>query len=85
MGPANRLVSLPLPVGESSNACSAKFDLGVGDEVANEENPINLCMRCSVAQDLRPSLALGLVCRKVGRASVCRVLGESPSGVGVTV
>lgn len=41
VGSANRLVSLPLPVGELSNACSAKFDLGVGDEVANKENPIN--------------------------------------------
>lgn len=80
VGPANRLVSLPLAVGELSNACLAKFDLGVGDEAANKENPINLCVKCRV---VRPSTRPCLW--RLGRDRVGRVWGELPSGVGVTV
>lgn len=51
VGPANGWVSLPQPVGESSNnACVAKFDLNVGDKAANKQDPINVWVRSCVSQ-----------------------------------
>lgn len=49
-GPAHRLVSHPLADGEPSNACLAQFALRVADEVANEEEPVDLCMQRCVAR-----------------------------------
>lgn len=86
MGPDNGSVSLPLPVGGLSNACSAKFDLEVDDEVVTRKILLIDVRRATwCGRRTRDLFQHVTFLEESGMSQRGQGLGELPSGVRVMV